>query len=458
MQLINLGLTSAGRPPTNTEKAAIRDTLDVYSKSEVDNVGGSLSATNFQLLPPLVTDSSSPAFPGAHLIANSGNVVEVVVVNRGAVPSGPSSTHAAVGIPRMGVPVGKTYLVEFNSDPGATPADLPLKVYTQATGPESYSSELIELEDGQLGIIVCTAEDGAAWTAHKLSDFDTAAGVIVLDATLADIANNTVEVTGPALAETMDGALVRLPAGSVAGVGNNGDWEQIFVTQNGEFVANFQLADATGVVLPNNVLGQVGDKLVKGDGVTVGGKVIGSEGSDITFFILTDESISGKYVVGSLDDADIPSSCAHCQIGESVTSIGSYAFGYSSLTSVTIPNSVTTIERGAFIGNSLTSVTIPNSVTEIGVVMFAFNPLTSVTIPNSVTSIGGNAFYENSTLNDVTANVTKTVFDTGSNILQGTAATLTLRVPAGDTTWDALEAANPSAYQGNAAVTVVRIP
>ena len=55
-------------------------------------------------------------------------------------------------------------------------------------------------------------------------------------------------------------------------------------------------------------------------------------------------------------------------IGDSVTTIGNYAFSYcSSLTSVTIPNSVTTIREAAFSDcSSLTSVTIPNSVTTIG--------------------------------------------------------------------------------------------
>lgn len=55
-------------------------------------------------------------------------------------------------------------------------------------------------------------------------------------------------------------------------------------------------------------------------------------------------------------------------IGNSVTSIGNYAFfGCDRLTSVTIPNSVTTIGESAFFGcDRLTSVTIPNSVTSIG--------------------------------------------------------------------------------------------
>ena len=81
--------------------------------------------------------------------------------------------------------------------------------------------------------------------------------------------------------------------------------------------------------------------------------------------------------------------------GNSVTTIGNYAFEANALTSVTIPNSVTSIGTGAFRVNALTTVTIPNSVTSIGDYAFAGNALTTVTIPNSVTSIGDYAFASN---------------------------------------------------------------
>ena len=141
-------------------------------------------------------------------------------------------------------------------------------------------------------------------------------------------------------------------------------------------------------------------------------------------------------------DAFKYSSLTSVTIPNSVTSIGSYAFeSCYSLTSVNIPNSVTSIGDGAFQGcHGLTSVTIsditawlsisfagsesnplcyayhlflngeevkdltiPNSVTSIGDYTFhGCSSLTSVTIPNSVTSIGNSAFAFCSNLTSVT--------------------------------------------------------
>ena len=109
-------------------------------------------------------------------------------------------------------------------------------------------------------------------------------------------------------------------------------------------------------------------------------------------------------------------------IGNSVTSIGDYAFSNcSGLTSVTIPNSVTTIGYEAFAGCSgLTSVTIGNSVTSIGEYAFVgCSGLTSVTIPNSVTNIGSGAFRNCSGLTSVT--IPNSVTKIGSYVFYGTA-------------------------------------
>jgi hypothetical protein len=63
------------------------------------------------------------------------------------------------------------------------------------------------------------------------------------------------------------------------------------------------------------------------------------------------------------------------------------------LTSVTILRGVTSIGDSAFYDcTSLTNVSIPNSVTNIDLYAFAYCSLTGIAIPNSVTSIGDAAF------------------------------------------------------------------
>ena len=135
-------------------------------------------------------------------------------------------------------------------------------------------------------------------------------------------------------------------------------------------------------------------------------------------------------------------------IGNSVTSIGNYAFdgciGLTSvnisdleawckidfatvntnplyyakklylngelLTALVVPNSITDIKNYAFFScTSLTSVTIPNSVTNIGwSAFYGCSGLSSITIPNSVTSIGSDALFGCTGLCSIKRNATAT--------------------------------------------------
>lgn len=128
-------------------------------------------------------------------------------------------------------------------------------------------------------------------------------------------------------------------------------------------------------------------------------------------------------------------------IGESIKSIGNYAFfSCEKLKTVYIPNSVTTLGdyvfRGCF---ALTSITVPNSVTNMGEGVFflcenlsfinmstslttiekeAFfkcKGLTSIDIPNSVTEIRESAFAECEKLSSITVpdgvNIGEKAFD-----------------------------------------------
>ena len=85
-------------------------------------------------------------------------------------------------------------------------------------------------------------------------------------------------------------------------------------------------------------------------------------------------------------------------IGEGVTNIGEWAFGYyPNLTSITIPASVTTIGGAAFENcSSLASVTIAENSQLVSIGSSAFkncSNLTSFTLPASVTSIENDAFW-----------------------------------------------------------------
>ena len=119
------------------------------------------------------------------------------------------------------------------------------------------------------------------------------------------------------------------------------------------------------------------------------------------------------------------SSLIGISIPESVTSIGTYAFGSSGLTSVVLPEKVTDIGTFAFsncfhllsivipntvtdIGHhafmycsSLTTVTLPSQLNSIASDLFMESGLTSITIPEGVTAIDGSAFYSCKSLSSV---------------------------------------------------------
>ena len=133
---------------------------------------------------------------------------------------------------------------------------------------------------------------------------------------------------------------------------------------------------------------------------------------DGIYYYLSSKGKTAEVTYGKLNsfnnysgDIKIPSYIKVNEVEYSVTSIGEYAFHYSTgLTSITIPNSVTSIGKYAFYYcTGLTSVTIPNSVTSIGDNAFYFcSGLTSITIPNSVTSIEQWTFRDCSSLTSVT--------------------------------------------------------
>ena len=141
------------------------------------------------------------------------------------------------------------------------------------------------------------------------------------------------------------------------------------------------------------------------------------------------------------------------EFGDSVTSIGDYAFyDCYSLTSLTIPDGVTSIGDSTFSScYSLTSITIPNSVTSIGHGVFSgCYSLTSITMPDSVTSIGNSAFQNCNSLTSLT--MPDNVTNIGSYTFLSCYSLTSLTMP------DSVTNIGSDAFDGCYSLTSITIP
>lgn len=226
------------------------------------------------------------------------------------------------------------------------------------------------------------------------------------------------------------------------------------VDPNGSILVSMELADVSGTVPDDHVLARRGSAIVKGDGETTGGILVESPHKDMTVVIVGSNNAKFYYAEGTLGLVD--GAATYASIGTAVTILGSSLFSGTNITAVSIPNSVVEFEEYCFASSSLTSIKIPDSVTTLGEYCLGTIPITTITIPASVTSVGGNILSGCENLTDVNCYISETVFGATPNNLATSGGAITLHVRSDDDTWDALVAASPSAYQGNAAVTVIK--
>ncbi len=148
----------------------------------------------------------------------------------------------------------------------------------------------------------------------------------------------------------------------------------------------------------------------------------GTCGADLTWTLDTETGVLEITGTGDMTNwssySSVPwysyrTSVKAVDIGNSVTSIGNYAFCYcTNLTSVTIGNSVTSIGDYAFYGCS---------------------KLTAVTIGSGVTSIGDNAFAYCESLTSINVDVNNQYYTCIDGVLFNKAVTVLIRCPGGKT-------------------------
>jgi hypothetical protein len=178
---------------------------------------------------------------------------------------------------------------------------------------------------------------------------------------------------------------------------------------------------------------------VKAQTTVIDSGYCGASGNNLTWVLTSDSvlTISGSGAMpnytsttGSPWSIYRTSYITTAVIGDSVTSIGNYAFNASTkLTSITIGNSVTSIGDAVFrYCTVLTAITFPNSVISIGSSVFSdCSALTTVTIGNSVTSIGNNTFWLCTNLQTINYNaINCTSVGPSSSEYSGTFTTLNI--------------------------------
>ena len=112
-----------------------------------------------------------------------------------------------------------------------------------------------------------------------------------------------------------------------------------------------------------------------------------------------------------------------------VTAIGSYAFGYSTIESITLPTTITTIGDSAFnYCKSLKQITLPDAITTIGNHAFEGSGLKAITLPPAIDVIPSRAFADCTELKHIRLPAQLEHIDSGAFL--GCSALKEIKIPA----------------------------
>ena len=147
--------------------------------------------------------------------------------------------------------------------------------------------------------------------------------------------------------------------------------------------------------------------------------------TDYTYTVTDGKAQITKYT-GTGGVVTIPSTLG----GAPVTSIGTFAFRWSLITTINIPQGVTSIGDFAFYGcYGLTTVSIQQGLISIGNGAFSITSLTTINIPQGVTSIGDGAFYDCKSLTSI--GIAEGVKSIGDNTFAGCTGLTSINLPKG---------------------------
>lgn len=135
-----------------------------------------------------------------------------------------------------------------------------------------------------------------------------------LNVSSSNITGNDQVFSSPAIGFTTDGEPCFLPEN-----GQSGDWELLLRSQSGVYKANIELANASDIVLDENVIGEHNGRIVVGDGLTAGSGLGSTLNSDaIQAFFYTGDFSNGVDINSGESNLlqRIPVECSYTMRGD----------------------------------------------------------------------------------------------------------------------------------------------